>query len=163
MKKNNLYLFSSVCAIVMLCSCMNSSNPSKLFIHKWQVTDFRSKFYDDHMAMAEKELATATDSNEKMLIRQKIDAGKAEAEGIKKMTLDCKADSSCIISQVMMNQQMSTKAKWSIIDGKTLVMKREGSAKPDTVIIDTITSEKMVLTAPDGNGGTAVITYKPVQ
>lgn len=157
-------LFIAISAVAFFYACSGSMDPSKLFVKKWQLESFKSKAYDDQMAMAQKAIDTTKDSATKAMMKQQLDMQTKAMEDMKKMTLTCNVDGTCEVSMSMMGQQNTTKGKWTLIDGgKRVVMTDEKSPKADTLNVDELTGSKMTVSGPDGKGGTVSMTYKSIQ
>jgi hypothetical protein len=160
----NLVLFVSVCAVAALYSCKGGSDPSKMFVKKWQLDSYKSKMMDDQMAMAQKMIDTTKDSSLKAQMQQGMKNQQMQMEEMKKTVLTCNMDGTCEISMNMMGRQTTNKAKWTMMpDGKKVVMSDSTSTKPDTMNIVELTSDKMTVASPDQKGGTIYTTFKAIQ
>lgn len=153
------YSFLIACSLVVLSSC--SSDPSKLFVKKWQFESFKSKAFDDQMAMLQKAADTTKDTMMKARIKQQVDMQSKQMDEMKKMVLTCNMDGSC---DMAMGQQSVQKGKWTLMPGaKKVVIVDDKTSKKDTLNIDELTGDKMTMSGPDGRGGTYSMTYKSIQ
>lgn len=170
MKTTKITLFLALGAMVALYSCKGGSDTNKLFSKKWQLDDFKSKAFDDQVAMLQKTADTAKDSMTKASVKQQQDMMNNMVQAMKQSTLTCNMDGTCEMSSSMMGQTKTDKGKWMLIDdGKKVVLTSDqvppGSKGPksDTLNVVELTAEKMTVSGPDGRGGTVSMTYKAIQ
>ena len=164
-KKMRFSLFIIACSAAFLYSCSGSMNPSKLFVKKWQMADFKSKAFDDQIAMMKQALDTTKDSMTRVYIQDRLQAVPKMMDAMKKTVLTCNVDGTCdIASPDMTGKVSSTKGKWSLIDnGKKVVMSQDQHPTPDTLDIEELTSDTLKVSVSDMKGGKTIITYKSVQ
>lgn len=158
-------LFIIACASVALYSCSGSKNPSKMFVKKWQMESFKSKSFDDRMAMLKQAMDTTKDSMARAYIQAQLDNVPKMMEAMKKTVLSCNLDGTCDISSPDMTGKISsTKGKWALIEeGKKVVMTQDQNPRPDTLDIEELTSDTLKVSVPDEKGGKTIITYKSIQ
>ena len=165
-KKKGFSLLVIACSAAFLYSCSGSMNPSKIFVRKWQMQSFKSKAFDDHIAMIKQTLDTTKDSTLKAYLQKQLDQVGVMMSSMKKTMLTSNVDGTCEIDapNPMTGQMAVTKGKWLLIEGgKKLVMTENQNPRPDTLNIEKLTSDTLVFSIPDGKGGKVIQTYSSVQ
>ena len=164
MKLTKLTVLATALSVVVLYSC--TGGPSKMIVKKWQFESIKGKAFDDMMAQVNKmksSLDTIKDSTMKAMATRNVAASAKMMDDMKNMTMTFNADGTCESYEPdMMSGQMKTiKGKWMLTtDGKTMVRTMEGAPKADSLGLDEVSADKMVVSGNDGQGGKIIMTYK---
>lgn len=163
--KKRISFLAIACAAAFLYSCSGSMNPAKLFVKKWQMQSFKSKTFDDQIAMMKQALDTTKDSMTRAFIKARLDGIPKMMDAMKKTVLTCNLDGSYDMASPDMTGKMSeTKGKWALIaENKKVVMTDGQHPTPDTLDIESLTSDTLKVSVTDMKGGKTVITYSSVK
>jgi hypothetical protein len=165
MKAKKVIILSAIAiAAMVMYNCKGGSDANKMIVKKWKWESFQSKAMDEQMAMMKTAADTTKDSTAKAGATQNLAMMTSMIEALKSTTMEFKGDGTFETSMAMMGKSDTKGGKWALTaDGKGLLnteKKEDGAEKTDTLKIQELSADKLVLVTPDGRGGEATVTMK---
>ncbi len=164
MKTKKLILLTVIlCAAFFAYNC-GSGGASKMIAKKWQFESMKSDAMDKQMAAVKQQMDTTKDSATRAMLQSNLKMVDEMMSSMKSMTLEYKADGTYEEAATAMGQSQTEKGKWSVsADGKKLMQTPDGKDKTDTLDINTISDDQLVLGHKEQTGGNMSMTMKAVK
>lgn len=137
-----------------------------MFAKKWQMQALHSKILDDQLAMMKAVIDTTKDTALKAAAQQRLQSLPEMLAKVKQQSgMTYNKDGTCEIEQPgPTGEGITRKGKWVMIENGKKVLLTQGEMKDaDTIAIDKLTEDTLILTMPDGEGGVTKVTYTPAK
>lgn len=150
------------CFAALLVSC-GGNNTSKMLVKKWQLESIKSDAMDKQMAALKQQVDTTKDSTMKAMLQSEVKMMNDGMESMKNVTMEFKADGSAetVMGGAKGEDAKPEKSNWTVsADSKKLMLSKDGGKKTDTMDINEVSEDKLVLAMKGGQG---TLTWKAVK
>lgn len=163
MKKTINTLLAITIAAVAMVSC-GGNKTKEMLAKKWQLSEFKSADFDKQMADMKALADTTKDSAMKAMYMMNLENLPKMLEAMKATTFEYKPDGNFEASIAGMSEQpMAVKGTWKLSEDSKSLIQTDDKQKSDSMTIETIEAEKLVVSSSMGGGSKATISFVPAK